>query len=266
MDKTINEISTSIYNSIIGEYNDIKGAEAKRDLANTIESKVRTWLNTEVFTAGTAYSSREAWKPIRNVALTTGRVGGESHSSANNGNTQQFVWTFPVSELNLSSTVNTDADIWVRVRLNLEKQAVSAKVLTLSDLTLTVPWNGDKATITGSVDRYIKVTSAPISLKDATGKIVAELTVTDGSKNAAVLTITKKNGYTPGNKYELTTPLDLNDHNKDHKIKYIQGGGSCTLTSESWSGPNNSYNDTSWKVGDNTSQQEVTTDTPATQN
>lgn len=260
-DKTINEVSTSIYNAVIGEYNDIKGAEAKRALANAIEEKVSTWYKDTVLTQNTEFEDRSAWKPRRSVTIAIGQVSAPPYVESTNGNTQQFVWQFPVSDLNLSSTINPGADMWVRVRFNLEKQAVSAKVASLSDLTLTVKWDANnQATVGKTADRYLSGSSEVKVNDDVIGKV----TVKDGRGQQSVITFEANNNAPRGSlsamTLNLTGSLTLHDHGRSHEVKQIAPGSSTTITSASWKGSNNSYEDTSWTVGDNTTETASTTD------
>lgn len=108
----VNKLATNTYNAVIGEYNDISGADAKRALANTIEGKMQTWVD-ELAAKNAAYVDGESWKPVLQVTLTNGEVDISKINDVFNkdGTIVQYALQFPVSDLNLSSNINVGLPI-----------------------------------------------------------------------------------------------------------------------------------------------------------
>lgn len=256
-EKLINSLATSAYTTIIGEYNDIEGAEAKRALANTLERIVGDWVDTTVLEVDATFAEKDAWKTVSQVTLTNQKVDviGNGHTTTTDGLIEQFVYTFPVSDLNLSSTKNPTSDIWVRIRLNFEKRATSAEVITLSDIQLQIPGKLDGSTATlkinGNNDRYLESTTKPVSFTSSSG---SKGTVAVQQNNGvSTLTITFNGQHGGSDTLKLDSTLSLKEHGKSHKVTTLvvtgSTGGDVTISSSSW-GQTVKFSDTSKTIGD----------------
>lgn len=250
----VNKISESTYNAVIGEYNDIDSSEAKRALATTIETKINTWIQ-ELESIDPSYVDGTSWKPILQVSIVLGEVDISQINGKFNADktVAQYALQFPVSDLNLGSNINVDKPMYVRIRLNLEKQATQTGNYAVTDLTLymraasanpntpilTVPQGSKLLPKALSGDGVYKATgeSGTISLR-------VERTGTE-----AKIYLVEVNGSTTGT-FTLEgggIPLD-NSKGMSHAIKYIsfeQNAGSGVMSSEK-----EGRNDITWSTED----------------
>lgn len=226
--KLINKLSVNVYNAVIGEYNDIKGADAKRALADKIEIKMSEW----VATLGSQYMDSEAWKSIMQVAITTGEVDISKIDGNRNtdGTVVQHAMQFPVADLNLSSNIHVNDPMYVRVRLNFEKQAVQSGIVSLSDVVLHVPGTTKAEGFKSTYNLTIQGTKDPVGFKlNGADAGTVEFDVPSGT-----LTITWSGGHGSQETLELLEPLTLRDKKtgKTHKIASIRtGAGSIGISS-----------------------------------
>jgi hypothetical protein len=220
--KLVNSIATNIYSKVIGEYNDIESAEAKRALATTIENKVLAWLD-ELEGYNTEYMDGKSWKSILQVNLTNGMVSIESINNVpyNEGAGWQYALTFPTEELGFSSNINIGVPLWVRIRLNFEKNVVKTGTHAVTDITLHLPagsYTGATLSVEGARLQLqgTNGVSATVEAQSAEVKVVYD-------KPRGEFTFEWPNGVPQGGALSLKQSLSLVDSQRalTHKITTI---------------------------------------------
>lgn len=245
----VNKLATNTYNAVIGEYNDISGADAKRALANTIEGKMQTWVD-ELAAKNAAYVDGESWKPVLQVTLTNGEVDISKINDVFNkdGTIVQYALQFPVSDLNLSSNINVGLPMYVRIRLNFEKQAVQSGKHAVNDLTLHLSTSASNVQCPAGSNLLISSTTGngiTGTSKSGTGSIT--ITVQEDAKKNRNLSFTIGGGGARSGIYELSgSGLKVVDskNGTTHYIKYIAFDGTGTLSSASENRTDISWNTT----------------------
>lgn len=177
------------------------------------------------------------------VSITNGMVDISKIDGVSNkdGTVMQYALQFPVSDLNLSSNINVGVDMYVRVRVNFEKQAVATGKHAVSDLTLHVsPSASQSALVTcvkGSNLLLNSTAGAGVTgtQMDAQGnKVEAIFSVSEDSDKNRVMSVTLKGGSTSG-VYTLSTPIKVSDsaNNTTHYITAIsfESGDAGTMSS-----------------------------------
>lgn len=232
----VNKISTNVYNAVIGEYNDISGAEAKRALANTIEAKIQGWV-LELENVDESYVDGESWKSVLQVSLTNGEVPIDQINGKSNkdGTIMQYAMQFPISDLNISSNINVGVPMYVRIRLNFEKQAVQSGTHSVSDLILHANEGQTSVTVSAGVNLELRNTSGSILASNAAGGTI-DITVAFGSGNKGhVITFDNpKNAQFKGT-YTIAGGLSVKDSTtgKTHTITGVSFDGAGVLSSVS---------------------------------
>lgn len=245
----INKIATNTYNAVIGEYNDISGADAKRALANTIEGKIQAWVD-QLAAKNATYVDGESWKSILQVAIVPGDVDISKINDVFNkdGTVAQYAYQFPISDLNLSSNIKVGQSMYVRIRLNFEKQAVQSGkhavndlVLHLSSSSMTVQCPAGSNLLLGST------TGSGITGTSATGTGTITVKVAEDSNKNRNLSVTLSGGGAATGTYALSgSGLRVSDgkNGTTHYIKYISFDGQGTLSSDAESRSNISWSTT----------------------
>lgn len=233
----VNKISTNVYNTVIGEYNDVSGSDAKRALANAIEGKVQAWVDILAETDNT-YVDGVSWRSILQVSLTNGEVSIDQIDGKFNKErtVAQYAMQFPVSDLNLSSNINVGLPMYVRVRVNFEKQAVQSGKHAVTDLVLHLGSNRTTSCPVGSNLLLSSTTSAGIKGENTSGTGTITINVVEDSSKNRNLEATISGGGAASGTYALSgSGLKVTDskNGTTHYIKYISFDGSGTLSSSS---------------------------------
>ena len=233
--KLVNRIATEVYGAIIGEYNDIENINDKRAIANTIEELVNSWV-AGLEAIDSTYTDGKSWKSILQVSLVNGAVSTDHINgvSANNGNTMQYANQFAVSTLNLPSTINVGEDMYVRIRLNFEKQAVSNGKHAVDDLTLHLASTSLETQCQARSNLLLSATAGSITGTSTSGNGAITVTVTEDTEKNRNLKVTISKGSQSGT-YELAgSGLKVVDskNGSTHFIKYISFDGAGVLSSE----------------------------------
>lgn len=231
--KLVNRIATEVYGAIIGEYNDIENINDKRAIANTIEDLANSWV-AELEGIDPSYTDGESWKSILQVSLVNGAVSIDHINgvSANNGNTMQYANQFAVSTLNLPSTINVGEDMYVRIRLNFEKQAVSNGKHAVTDLVWHVGSSGSVQVPVGS-NLSIKNTTAPYTATQGGSSMKISIQYVSGSGNKTQEIVFSDVSGSKSGVWEINGGIIVHDskNNRDHKITSISFDGNNILSS-----------------------------------
>lgn len=230
----VNKIATTVYNAVIGEYNDISGAEAKRALANAIEVKIQDWV-LELGKEEETYVDGESWKSVLQVSLTNGEISIDQINGRSNkdGTIMQHAMQFPVSDLNISSNINVNLPMYVRIRLNFEKQAVQSGNHGVSDLVLHVSEGQTSVTVPAGVNLELRNTSGIVTASNAASGTF-EITVAFGSGNKGhVITFDNPKDAMFNGTYTIAGGLSVRDGTtgKTHTITGISFDGTGVLSS-----------------------------------
>lgn len=239
----VNKIATTVYNAVIGEYNDIDGSDAKRALANTIEGKINTWVS-ELESINGTYVDGESWKSVLQVAITNGEVDISKINgiSGNNGLVMQYALQFPISDLNLSSNINVGLPMYVRIRLNFEKKPTQSGKHAVDDLVWHIGSSGSASIAVGN-NLSIKNTSASqvytATPENGEGKLTFGIDFVSGSgnKQQQITNLSVSGGASQSGTWVLEgsgIPVTDSKNNTTHYIKYISfdGGGELSSASE----------------------------------
>lgn len=223
----VNKIATKSYTAVIGTYNDVDSAEAKRALASAVENKASLYVNEM---NADYVSNSDAWEPIVDVVLTNGKVDTNMvNGTVVNETTAQYAFTYQVADLGISSNKEVGVDNWVRIRVNFEKQVVKTGKRTVTDIDLqlnaqiayTIPTN---AVMTIGNFAEVKL------MRD--GEVAGTVTYDKGTiKLAMESNVSAKAGDT----FTLSSPIPLSSRTSGttHSIATITIGKAGTLTSKS---------------------------------
>lgn len=231
----VNSVASSSYTTVIGTYNDISSAEAKRALATAVEAKAYDFLNT----VSSEYKDHlEEWAPKVKVTLTNGAVDLSKINGilSPDGLTMQYAYQYPVTDLNLSSNKELGVDNWVRIRLNFEKQVVDTGKRVVSDIVLHLPipqGNNKGYTIPSGNTMYIENATIDFAGENASGEhIEGTVTVTE-RKTVKVTTTTGSINH--DTVIQLKSPLTLKPiaGGSNHYIAAIAFDGKTGMTSAS---------------------------------
>jgi len=260
-EQLVNKIATGAYTAVIGEYNDITSAEAKRNLADALESRARDWVQGDL----KDYTNKEEWRPVMQFSITNGAVDIDKINGKHNDNytVMQYALQFPISDLGISSNKNVGLPMYMRIRVNFEKQVVATGNHKVTDIALHV--SASKATSgllvpsgsalyprsTAGAIKATAVDSSGASVKDGFNVTVSD--ASSGSNKGRTIKITSagssnlKAGYT----LTLATPISLIDseHNLTHTITtiVIDASGDAYMSSKSES--NNKFGFTYKELG-----------------
>lgn len=231
----VNDVASSSYTAVIGTYNDISSAEAKRALATAVEAKAYDFLET----VDSKYKDHlDAWAPMVKVTLTNSAVDLSKINGilAPDGLTMQYAYQYPVTDLNISSNKELGVDNWVRIRLNFEKQVVNTGKRSVSDIVLHLPipqGNNKGYTIPSGNTMYIENATINFAGENANGEpIEGTVTVTE----RMTIKVTPTTGSINLNTViQLKNPLILKPmtFGSNHYITAIAFDGKTGMTSVS---------------------------------
>ena len=144
----------------------------------------------------------------------------------------QYANQFAVSALNLPSTINVGEDMYVRIRLNFEKQAVSNGKHAVSDLVWHVGSSGSVQVPVGS-NLSIKNTTTPYTATQGSGSMKISIQYVSGSGNKMQEIVFSDVSGSKSGVWEIDGGIIVHDskNNRDHKITSISFDGNNTLSS-----------------------------------
>lgn len=229
-EKLVNKIATNAYNAVIGEYNDISGSDAKKALAATIEGKVRNWVE-DLASIDSSYVNGKSWKPVIQVSLTNGpiditQINGKSNDT---GTVKQYANQFPVSDLHISSNKDVNIPMYVRMRVNFEKQVARVGNHPVDDVILHLP-TAELNDIKIPTNKNLHITGTN-GIKFTVGNVDAGTIKYDAP--AQTLSINWKTGIKHGDTLTLDGALQLVDNKNGvtHHITVIKRDGASQLFS-----------------------------------
>lgn len=230
----VNKVATTLYTRVIGTYKDITSAAAKNSLASAIENKAYAWVD-ELNALDPELTDGDSWNYNLTVKLLEGEpdISAINNAVSTDGLTRQYAMTFPVTDLQFSSTVNVGADVWVFCRLDFDKQAKQTGKHAVKDLILYIKGGNGSYT-------YSNVQAAgALRIKNTAKDYVATYTsdgttrilevsidyTSAGDKTTQTLQVraTGNSSYEEGVYYKLDRALEVSDtvNNTTHQITHI---------------------------------------------
>lgn len=222
----VNKIASEMYNKVIGTYTDVSGAEAKRALATAIEDKATAWVD-ELANTDPTYVDGESWKTTLYITLREGEpeLSLINGATSNDGLTKQYATKFPVSDLNMSTTINVNSNTWVACRVDFQKQAVQSGAHAVRDLTLHVTLASD-GTVTLPSNAVLRLERIPANCnyKVPGGRGYVHVEVASTANSEITLKFTATDTSLSGTLEAAANAITLTDtaNNTVHTIEYIE--------------------------------------------
>lgn len=170
----VNRIATSMYNNTISEYTDVGSKEAKRKLVNQVEDAALEWV-AYIEGIDPSFVEGKEWKIAVDTTISYGALSEGIVGDYITDDRCIFTKEFKLENLLGTTTAMDTTDMYLRVRLGFESQAVVSETAGYSELCLHLPVNSTEYAISGET-YYIRSTQSDgISLLNDQGDTVGTL-------------------------------------------------------------------------------------------
>lgn len=210
-EKRKNEIEHKAYQKLISKYTDIQTANDKSELAGHIESEMESWCSQMSECIGS-----DGWKMSTDFMFTANQTK-MAHTASEDGLTQSWVYSQPVSVFEMNTTKHTTETWYLTGVVTFTKVTTATPALEYQDLTMTA-----QATVLGN-DWVLNVPSDKGSLKAYSGTAI----VVNGTKYPFTYSdghITFTGGSVPhgtNGAVQVSGSFTYKCGTKTHTIKYL---------------------------------------------